>query len=42
MSAHDEADFADLLEDTPALGFLSKSAVSRGTIDDLLSARRGR
>jgi DNA-binding NarL/FixJ family response regulator len=41
MSAHDEADFADLLEDTPALGFLAKSAVSRRTIDDLLSARRG-
>jgi DNA-binding NarL/FixJ family response regulator len=41
MSAHDESDFADLLEDTPALGFLSKSEVSRGTIDDLLSARRG-
>jgi DNA-binding NarL/FixJ family response regulator len=36
ISAYAERDLRDLLDDNPALGFLSKSVVSRAAIDDLL------
>ena len=36
-SAYDEGDFADLIEASPALGFVSKAELSRRAIDDLLS-----
>ena len=36
-SAYDEHDFADLIEASPALGFVSKAELSRRAIDDLLS-----
>lgn len=36
-SAYDERDFADLIEASPALGFVSKAELSRRAIDDLLS-----
>jgi DNA-binding NarL/FixJ family response regulator len=40
-SAYDERDFADLIEASPALGFVSKAELSRQAIDDLLSALPG-
>jgi DNA-binding NarL/FixJ family response regulator len=32
ISTHDESEFADLIEATPAVGFLSKTELSAGTI----------
>jgi DNA-binding NarL/FixJ family response regulator len=40
-SAYDERDFADLIEASPALGFVSKAELSRRAIDDLLSGLPG-
>jgi DNA-binding NarL/FixJ family response regulator len=37
ISTHDEADFADLIEQTPAAGFLPKSKVSAVAISRLLA-----
>ncbi len=39
ISAYDEEDFAELVADSPAAGFLSKSALSRRAIADLLDRR---
>jgi DNA-binding NarL/FixJ family response regulator len=36
ISAYGEQDLRDLLEDSPALGFLPKSVISRAAIDELL------
>ena len=36
ISTHDYEDFVDLIEASPAVGFLSKSALSAGAIRDLL------
>ena len=36
ISAHREDDFADLVEESPALGFLAKSELSAGAIEALL------
>jgi DNA-binding NarL/FixJ family response regulator len=36
ISAYAEADLRELLDGSPAVGFLSKSALSRTAIDDLL------
>jgi DNA-binding NarL/FixJ family response regulator len=36
ISTHAEADFADLIEEAPAAGFLPKSQLSAGTIKRLL------
>jgi CheY-like chemotaxis protein len=38
ISAHPEDDFADLIEESPALGFISKSDLSAGAIGKLLAA----
>ena len=40
ISAYAEKDLRELLDDSPAVGFLPKSLVSRGAIDDLLGDRR--
>ena len=37
ISAYDEEDFAELVAESPAAGFLSKPQLSRGAISDLLS-----
>jgi DNA-binding NarL/FixJ family response regulator len=42
ISTHSEADFADLIEESPAIGFLSKSALSADAIHELLEGDRGR
>jgi two-component system, NarL family, nitrate/nitrite response regulator NarL len=42
ISAYSEADLEELLETSPATGFISKSVLSRAAIDDLLSASPGR
>jgi DNA-binding NarL/FixJ family response regulator len=45
ISAYAENDLRELLDGSPALGFLSKSVLSRAAIDDLLGDRgknRGR
>jgi DNA-binding NarL/FixJ family response regulator len=39
ISAYDEDDFAELVDDTPAAGFLSKTQLSRRAISDLLDGR---
>ena len=39
ISTHDEEDYADLLADSPAVGFLSKAVVSADGIRDLLDGR---
>jgi DNA-binding NarL/FixJ family response regulator len=39
ISTHDHEDFVDLIEASPAVGFLSKSALSAGAIRDLLERR---
>ncbi len=39
MSTHAEQDYADLIEASPAVGFLSKTALSAGAIRDLLASR---
>jgi DNA-binding NarL/FixJ family response regulator len=41
ISAYAEKDLRELLEDSPAVGFLPKSVVSRAAIDDLFSEREG-
>jgi DNA-binding NarL/FixJ family response regulator len=38
ISTHAEADFADLIEEAPAAGFMPKSQLSAGTIQRLLDA----
>ncbi len=38
ISTHAEADFADLIDSSPAAGFLSKSDLSAEAIDAILSA----
>ena len=38
ISTHAEADFADLIDASPAVGFLSKSDLSAEAIDAILSA----
>jgi DNA-binding NarL/FixJ family response regulator len=38
MSSHCEADFADLIEKTPAAGFLQKPDLSASTIQQLVGA----
>jgi DNA-binding NarL/FixJ family response regulator len=39
ISAYAENDLRELLDDSPAVGFLPKSVVSRAAIDDLLGDR---
>jgi DNA-binding NarL/FixJ family response regulator len=39
ISAYAEKDLCELLDDTPAVGFLPKSVVSRAAIEDLLGDR---
>jgi CheY-like chemotaxis protein len=41
ISTHAEADFADLIEEAPAAGFVPKSQLSAGTIQRLLDATEG-
>ena len=36
ISTHSEEDYADLIGDSPALGFLSKTVISATTIRQLL------
>jgi CheY-like chemotaxis protein len=36
ISAYAEKDLRELLDDSPAVGFLAKSVLSRGAIDELL------
>ena len=38
ISTHDEAEFADLIEATPAVGFLSKTELSAATIRRTIAA----
>jgi DNA-binding NarL/FixJ family response regulator len=40
ISAYAEKDLRELLDDSPAVGFLPKSVVSRAVIDDLLGDRQ--
>jgi DNA-binding NarL/FixJ family response regulator len=40
ISTHDEADFADLIAASPAIGFLSKSQLSAAAIRGLLARAR--
>jgi DNA-binding NarL/FixJ family response regulator len=42
ISAYAEKDLRELLDDSPAVGFLSKSLLSRATIDGLLGDREER
>ncbi len=39
ISTHGEEDFADLIEASPAIGFLPKWKLSAGAINDLLAQR---
>jgi DNA-binding NarL/FixJ family response regulator len=39
ISAYAEKDLRELLDDSPAVGFLAKSVLSRAAIDDLLGGR---
>ena len=39
ISAYSEKDLRELLDDSPAVGFLPKSVLSRAAIDDLLGDR---
>jgi CheY-like chemotaxis protein len=41
ISAYAEEDLRELLDDSPAVGFLSKSVLSRAAIDGLLGHRSG-
>jgi DNA-binding NarL/FixJ family response regulator len=41
ISAHPAEDFAELVEESPALGFLSKSELSAGAVGDLLDKANG-
>jgi CheY-like chemotaxis protein len=40
ISTHAEADFADLIDDSPAAGFLPKSELSAGGIDRIVERSR--
>jgi DNA-binding NarL/FixJ family response regulator len=42
ISTHDESDFAELIDASPALGFIAKAALSGDAIRALLSDARGR
>jgi DNA-binding NarL/FixJ family response regulator len=41
ISTHAEQDYADLIAASPAVGFLSKTALSGGAIRDLLASQHG-
>jgi DNA-binding NarL/FixJ family response regulator len=41
ISTHAEGDFADLIDASPAVGFLSKAELSARAIEQLLSGPRG-
>jgi CheY-like chemotaxis protein len=41
ISTHDPCEFRDLIEGSPAIGFISKTALSAATICDLLIRRGG-
>ena len=41
ISSHAEEDYADLIAESPALGFLSKTSLSGAAIQRLLSSRPG-
>lgn len=41
ISTHSESDFADLIAESPAVGFLSKSNLSANAIHELLGGGRG-
>jgi DNA-binding NarL/FixJ family response regulator len=41
ISTHSEADFADLIAESPALGFVSKSALSADAIQEILDRNGG-
>jgi DNA-binding NarL/FixJ family response regulator len=36
ISTHDESDFADLIDESPVVGFVSKSELSRGAVQRLV------
>jgi DNA-binding NarL/FixJ family response regulator len=38
ISTHDESEYADLIEASPAIGFLAKTALSAATIHQMLAA----
>jgi len=38
ISTHEEADFAELIDEAPAAGFMSKSQMSASTIRQLIGA----
>jgi DNA-binding NarL/FixJ family response regulator len=40
ISTHSEDDFADLIAQSPAVGFLSKSELSAAALEDILEGRR--
>jgi two-component system, NarL family, nitrate/nitrite response regulator NarL len=40
-STHNESDFSDLIDESQAVGFLSKSELSGPAIEAILSGRRG-
>jgi DNA-binding NarL/FixJ family response regulator len=40
ISTHAEADYADLIADTPAAGFVAKSELSAAAVQRLVSGRR--
>ena len=40
ISTHAAQDFAELIEDSPAAGFVAKSALSGGAIRDVIGAER--
>ena len=42
ISTHEEADLADLIDGTPAAGFVTKNRLSAAAIQSLVSASRGR
>jgi DNA-binding NarL/FixJ family response regulator len=42
ISTHREDDFADLVSESAAVGFLSKSELSAGAIEELLRSERAR
>ncbi len=42
ISTHPEEDYAELIADSPAVGFLTKIALSAGAIQDLLGGPGGR
>jgi hypothetical protein len=41
ISTHDEHEFADLIEASPAVGFVAKTDLSAATIRRLLEAAEG-